>query len=922
MPFPSHQSLLNRVREHARRRGIFGTDHKPGEWLLAARHFIKIERLDLLRKHRQGMAGIEVARRRATILEVLLGCLLQNTLSDLSQEEREAISLVALGGFGRGELCPHSDIDLMFLYDDSRLVPGTFKALQERVTNGVLYPLWDLRYKVGYSTRTVSESVHEARGDAITRNSLLDARYLAGAELLFGALVRATDAAIREDGIAGQVRFLLAEQARRHARYGGSVFMQEPDIKNGVGGLRDFQTLGWLARLLGEGDGLGGLVRRGFLRPAEAKAATDAYSFLMRVRNELHFQSERATEVLSLEKQASVAEKLQGGGENWMHQIESLMRDYYLAADTVRQTACAVGWHFEANPEATQPPTPRRVAREKLEAGQATSFDGFVMQRGSLSAEAPNVFDEDPVRLLRVFRHVQQYRAMPDFPLLRLVREKIPLLTPRVARSRQAVDCFMSILADAGHVGDALTQMHEVGVLCRFIPEFSGIHCLVQREIYHRYTVDVHTLRCLRELDAVFADAGPVTARYRTALLETEEPALLYLVLLFHDIGKQFGVAEHARTGAELAGKILLRLGVAARARTEITDLIRAHLDMSAFWQKHDLDEPANIALFAERVATAQRLRYLYVLTYCDARATAQELWNDYKNTLHRQLYLGALARLEPAEACPPERARDVLRHEMLVAHSRETISEAEIEGHLALLPGRYFQQYGAQDALLHIRMIEQLRCTITSSLGESRASVVHWTRGDVQEVFTVTIVAWDCEGLFHLLAGAFAVSGLGILSARANVRADQVVMDTFQVTAPGVATNEELAALRGNFSRNVDEILVQRRSPEQDIRRLLTASCKKDRLPYAPAVPRVKAYFEPALSCVVAEIKAEDRIGLLFFLSRVFFRHRMNILFARVTTERGMARDTFYLEHRAFNGASADLKSLHGDLVAEIQRN
>ena len=871
------------------------------------------------------MAGVEVARRRAIILEVLVGCLFQNVLLGSDPEECEAVALVALGGFGRGELCPHSDIDLMFLYDESCLAPKVFKALQERVTSGVLYPLWDLRYKVGHATRTVSESVHEARANAITRNSLLDARYLAGAKSLFETFVRATDAAICEDGIAGQVSFLLSEQACRHARHGGSVFMQEPDIKNGAGGLRDFQTLGWLARLLGEGSGLGGLVRRGFLRSAEARATAEAYSFLMRVRNELHFQSERATEVLSLEKQASVAEMLKSKGGNWMRRIETLMRDYYLAADTIQQATHAVIWHFEGSPEAAENAVSQYAAKEKVEMERVVFFDGFMMQGGSLSAETPSVFDGDPVRLLRVFRYAQQYRVTPDFPLLRLVREKIPLLTPRVARSRPAVDCFMSILADAGHVGDTLAQMHEAGVLCRFIPEFSGIHCLVQREIYHRYTVDVHTLRCLRELDFVFANTNPAVTHYRTALLETDEPTLLYLVLLFHDIGKQFGVAEHARTGAMLAGKILLRLGVAVRACAEITALINAHLDMSAFWQKHDLDEPANITLFAERVASAQRLRYLYVLTYCDARATAQELWNDYKNILHRQLYLRTLARLEPEMAAHlPERARDALRREMLATDAGKELPDGEVDGHLALLPGRYFQQYGVDDALLHIRMTEQLRCTITSSLAASQAPVIHWARNDVQEVFTVTIVAWDRKGLFHLLAGAFAVSGLGILSARANARADHLVIDTFHVFAPGIMTDERLVALRETFSRNVDEVLVQRRSLEQEIRCLTTASRPKKNLPYIPEVPWVKVYLEPVLHCFVVEIKAEDRIGLLFSLSRVFFCHHMNILFARVTTERGMVMNTFYLE--PYQGVLKDsgteqrMKTLQEDLEAQIQ--
>jgi [protein-PII] uridylyltransferase len=558
------------------------------------------------------------------------------------------------------------------------------------------------------------------------------------------------------------------------------------------------------------------------------------------------------------------------------------------------------------------------ASREAQEDGVgAVAFDGFVLQNGVLSAGSEDVFEQEPARLMRVFRHAQQYNASPDFPLLRLVREKVELLSPRVAASAGTGTCFLAILADARRVGEIVSQMHEAGVLCRFLPEFSGIHCLVQREIYHRYTVDVHTLLCLRELDAVFAGTTPVTARYRAALLETDEPALLYLVLLLHDIGKQLGVANHAETGAVLAEKVLTRLRVRKEARAEVVALVRGHLAMSSFWQKHDLEDSANIALFAAQAGTSQHLRYLYVLTYCDARATAPELWNDYKNSLHGQLFIRTLAWFE--RNGPTTGTKDMLRREIM---EKKLASEEEVDAHFGLVPERYFQQYGAEDVCLHLRMVNELLFTITSAHGiGALVPVIHWAADRAQGVSVVTIVTWDREGLFYQLAGAFAVAGLSILSGKAIARTDHIAIDTFRVVASGKGGGD-LAALHATFARNVEDALVHQRDLEPAIRKqaaVLAAAPvpSRDKHLNAPVPPKVSVYREISLHRTIVEIETTDRIGLLFQLGRIFYRHRFDITFARITTERGAAADTFYLE--PFNGEADKTASELGALREEL---
>ncbi|MDR3229093.1 MAG: [protein-PII] uridylyltransferase [Puniceicoccales bacterium] len=937
---PEHPQL-NRIRQHALARGVADAALPDVEWLSRARKFLRLERQLLLRNHRHGMSGVELARWRSAVLDVFLGFLLERALHGAGGAGQNAVALMAHGGYGRGELCPFSDIDLMLIYDDAAPSLETFR---KRVTEAVLYPLWDLRLKPGHASRTIAETVAQTRADPVTRNTLLDARHIAGSAALSEALMRATDEAILADGAEGQVRYLLDAKARRHARSGGSVFVQEPNLKEGVGGLRDFHMLAWLARLHGARDGLGGLARLGFLTEAEARAASEAYSGQLRIRHELHFQSGRPEEVLSLEKQPAVAAALGCAGENWMRQIEDLMRHHYRLAETILQTVRGVEWRFAQKTAATAV-TVAAAATPPL--AEATCFDGFVLHAGhTLSAAHSDVFREDPSRLLRVFRHARQYRARPDFPLLRLVSENIALLTPKIAASPKSVDCFLAILADAGGVGETLAQMHESGVLCRFLPEFAGIRCLVQREIFHRYTVDAHTLLCLRELDAVFAAKTPPASRYRDALLDTDEPALLYLALLLHDIGKQHGVANHAAAGAEIAERVLRRFKIRKESRREVVALVRGHLDMAAFWRAHDLDDPENIAAFAAKVGSAQRLRYLYVLTYCDSRATAAELWNDYKHSLHTRLFRAALAILEDTRAARADADADVdadvaaadvadvaggdcaaLLREIRAQHLADEITDEEFAEHFAKFPLRYASHYSAADVALHWRMVFKLCFSIVNSPRSGGLTpVIHW-REKAGGICVVTVATWDREGLFSKLAGAFAVAGLDILDARGIGHADHIVLDTFSV-----APSRNASAARGGaatpaakFAAAVEEALVGQCDHEPEIRRLARAEADAlkphERRLRAFVPPLAKVTPRPERHRVEVEIKAADRLGLLFFLARVFWRHRLGITFARIATEHGVARDTFYLE--SFTGEAdkspAGLLALQDELVGAL---
>ncbi|MGE9294326.1 MAG: [protein-PII] uridylyltransferase, partial [Puniceicoccales bacterium] len=414
----------------------------------------------------------------------------------------------------REELCPFSDIDLMFLYP-KRVNKDQIKPLQEALTNDILYPLWDLNLKVGHSSRTIKETLEEAKVEDQSKNALLEARLICGSERVFSKFTREYNKFLEHEDPTPYVRLRLEDQAERRKKYGGTVFLQEPDIKNGVGGLRDYQNILWMARVrLGEGS-LDALERRHYLNAQERKHLENAYNFLLRVRNELHFESVRPTDLLNLEKQPSIAWALGYRRENIFRRVEWFMRDYYSHANRIytlsrllEQRLAITGMPGKEKLTMRDVIHSRQMSREK-------HFDGFILRDGVISAEYSGIFTEDPDRLIRVFRYSQQHRAQLEIELQSLISNSTQLITPRITHAESPNRTFRSILQERGQVHPTLSLMHELGVLGRFIPEFGELTCLVQHEFYHRYTADIHVLNTIHELDKVFEGEGELVAPYR-----------------------------------------------------------------------------------------------------------------------------------------------------------------------------------------------------------------------------------------------------------------------------------------------------------------------------------------------------------------------------------------------------------------------
>jgi [protein-PII] uridylyltransferase len=876
--------------------------------LAACKSFLKEAMADLKARHDEGSPGLEVEHGRAEIIDAMVSRLFAHAVTLYAAKKGPtpaAVSLVALGGYGRSELAPWSDIDIMFLYP-TKSKPAVVEPFQAHLTQEVLYPLWDCGLKVGHSTRVVEEVFEQAKKEIQTMTALLEARYIAGSAALCDSFLQAYRNFYTTDDPKGYVLARLEDQAARRAKYGNTIFNQEPDIKNGVGGLRDYQNTLWMARVKLGITSVDDLATEGHLSLAEAAEFKRSYDFMLRVRNELHFESVRPTDVLSLDSQPRVALNLGYIQEAILARVEWFMQDYYRCAQAIFQASKTIESRLALTVGRTSSGA-RVPLRETLKIARlrrSRKVDGFVVRGQELAAESPTVFSEDPVRLLRVFRHCQQLECTPGFHLAQLIKASVPLMAG-IAASADAGMAFRAILSEAGAVHSALSRMHELGVLGGYIPEFDALTCLVQHEYYHRYTADIHTLNAIRELDLIYTEADPMKIKYRNVLHEVEDPALVYLTLLLHDIGKAVGIKNHSESGVTLAGPILERLGVSPRGRELVSFVIKNHLAMARFWQKRDVDDPKTSASFAELVAEPERLRCLYVHTFCDARGTSSDLWNSYKDTLHTTLYRNTLERLNLGAAVDQilEEKRKMTEQE-LIAKRIPGISNDEIAAHFSLLPDRYFILTDASEITLHIQMVNTLlkSITATDSVGSLRP-VIDWKDDLNRSLTVVNVVTWDRAGLFYKLAGAFSVAGLNILGSKVISRTDHIAIDTFYVVEPGRGVVQN-AASQEKFARTIESALMS----NADLYPEIVSQAKKIAATHylyskgsetlqSSFPPTVDVYHELSMQRTIVEVQARDQIGLLYRLAKAISDFGFDITFARIGTERGVAIDTFYIE-------------------------
>ena len=886
--------LFRRTRQHAEKRLVFHSGQSDSARLELIKEFVRLEREMLQRYHLKGDSGLRLTRARSIIIDVLIQNLFDYALrvAEESLVKIKPMAVLATGGYGRGELSPHSDIDLMFLYSRSSM-GKSLDLLKETMTKEILYPLWDTGMKVGHASREVKEALIEAQKDIRNKNSMLDARYICGDRKIAKKFITKFLKLCRKRKPEEYLNELLSHQQARRMEKGDTVFLQAPDLKNGVGGLRDYQGVLWMAKVKFEDDALGSLTKRGYLNEHEVKSYQEAYSFLLRVRNELHFRSKRPVDVLHLEKQPEVALGLGYNDEDIFPRVEKFMGDFYARANTIHQLSNLLEQRLVRSTSGSTASISFRSVLNAYRASPGEKVDGFDLQSGELSTENQEVFDEDPERILRLFRHSQRLSAKLSPSLRSLVRNRLSLIDAALINSPSANVTFRSILQEVGNVAPTLMEMHDLGVLGRFVPEFGRLTCKVQHDLYHRFTADVHVLRCIEILDQIFQGNRPGSESYLEALRKNEVPGLLYLILFIHDLGKDRGPKGHCERGVELGKTLMERLGISEEMHDRVLFVVRNHLEMVRFANKFDLDDPEVIDSFASFTEGEQRLRFLYVHTYCDANGTAPDLWNSHKEELHTHLFTNTLKVLEGKRARKdPNELRDSFKDLEVKGVSREAILQ-----HLDQVPVRYFSHTGREEVSLHINLIEKYR----NKGRPTDQAVVSW-RNDLRRTMTVVdVVITDQSGLFEKITGALAVTGLNILGARAITRQDELAIDVFYVEGENGGIVED-STIRSFFEDTLESFLTGKDCPTEQI----SAHRKKKEKSKtfstsdkfgATIPPQVDVYRDISLGRTIVEVRAADRIGLLHLISKHIADAGFSILFARIATEQGIATDVFNIE-------------------------
>jgi [protein-PII] uridylyltransferase len=838
-------------------------------------------------KFEQGeMSGLTAARRLAELTDGLVFALTGYALAQegllVSGSGRDRLAVAATGGYGRGSLAPFSDVDLLFLTAD-RPAAGVLRSVEF-----MLYFLWDLGLKVGHATRSVSECLREAKGDATILTSLVDARLIAGDCGLYGEFDRAFRAACEKAGPAKFIVSKQAERSARHSRYGESPYVVEPNIKEGRGGLRDLQTLTWIARYVFGTNGFADLAdpagpAGGILTETEARLAQRSQDFLWTLRLHLHYVSGRAEERLTFDVQPVVGARMGYTRHGRQDAVERFMRHYFL---TAREVARLTHVLEPALVRAALGPPARAQETDPQIFNQ-----GFALADGKLMAAKGREFYAEPIQMLRILK-VARDRMLTLHPLAMrgLIRNERAALELR--GNEEASALFMDLLCGRDPDGTAdgavwLKILNEAGILGRLLPDWARIVGQMQFDTYHVFTVDEHTIEAVRVLNTLergeLSQVAPIASEL-VHNLQSRRP--LYVAMLLHDIAKGRG-GDHSELGAEIALEVGPTLGLSAEETETVSWLVLHHLLLTQIAFKRDIDDPKTILDLAEVIQSPERLRLLLVLTVADMRAVSSKVWNNWKATLLRELY-ERVAEVLAGGLSTTERDTRVSRAKEAVGVLLAEWDPAERENFLALGYAGYWLGFEAETHVRHAEMIRQAThsqapLTVTARPLPARA------------VTEVTVYAADHAGLFSQIAGALAVTGASIVDARIHTLTNGMALDTFWVQdAAGGAFDSPSRLAR--LQPITEQALTGQIRLAAEIRKVSKPLLgRRVRAIHVP--PRVVIDNHASHHFTVVEVNGRDRPGLLFDVTAAISEQGLQIASAHVSTYGVRAVDVFYVK-------------------------
>jgi len=820
------------------------------------------------------------------------------------QVERD-LAVIAVGGYARREMSIHSDVDLLILYRNE-LTPFV-----QHVSERMQYWLWDAGLSVGCATRTIEETVDLGLEDVTVRTAVLTARFLCGDGEFFHVFADS----IRDELLPDPAAFVIEQQElmrERQLEYGNSLFLLQPNVKEGAGTLRDYHAAYWVARGTQPSvRDVDDLLHFGLLTETEMNEYRDALEFLWRTRNELHLRARRANDQMSFERQEEAAEGLGYGSMAEAYEkpkpevrpqstskanpiddvalepddpdlpVERFMRDYYRHARAIKSYSELV---IDQCAQRVLPPDPKLASEVEVE-------DGFGLYNDNLTIPHAAHLREDPVRLLRAFLIAQRHQVGLSRMAQRLVRENLSLMDEDVRSSTEASELFMQILGSESRVMRTLMSMNDVGLLAQFMPEWEHIVCRWQHVIYHTYTVDVHSIFLVEELRRLWRGKYARAMPALTELMqEVEDRPAVFLGCLLHDIGKGFG-GDHSNKGVVRAIPAIERLGLSKERADRVLFIVKHHLLMSHLAQSRDLSDAKLILELAQICGDRTNLRNLYLATFADIRASSVDAWTDWKGQLLRELYERTAEMLETGAERPDqavallearvERRRDGARTEL----ARLGVGDAKIDSLFAELPRRYFLSHTPRQIARHAQVI--LRYGDATRLVTSSRDM----KGGFTEFIFCTS---DIHGLYSRVAGVLTACGLNILGSHVYTTSGGLALEIYRTHTPrggpeerAMIWSEVESCLERVLTAEVEvgELVRRRRRPVGSTR------------PPSRKEPRVLVTNSESEFYTLVDVIADDRLGLLYDATRTIGEHGFEIYISKAATIKDQVRDTFYLK-------------------------
>jgi len=818
--------------------------------------------------------GNEAAAAQAFLTDQILRLVhdvtTQRLLPGSNPTAGERLSLLAVGGYGRGEMAPFSDVDIAFL------TPWKQTGWHERIIETMLYTFWDLGLKVGHSSRSLDEMVRMAKSDLTIRTALLEARYVWGDQALYDE----ASARFQAEVVAGTARAFvtekLAERDARHKRMGDSRYVVEPNLKEGKGGLRDLHTLFWIGKYVHRVQSVAELVDKGLLTAPELRQFQKAENFLWAVRCHLHIVTGRPEDRLTFDVQPEIARRMRYADRPGRSAVERFMQHYFLMAKQVGDLTGVFLAHLDDSMAAKG----RRFTLASFMRAPR-KLSGFVLDRGRLALPSDDWFAQDPVRMIEIFALADEHALEIHPQAMRAANRDAKLIDARVRNDPRANALFLQVLTSKRDPETVLRWMNEASVFGRFVPDFGRVVAQMQFDMYHHYTVDEHSIRAIGLLAQI--ERGELKADHPLATVLINQLAsrrVLYVAVLLHDIAKGRG-GDHSVLGAEVALKLCPRFGFTPAETETVAWLVRWHLLMSATAFKRDLSDYKTIMDFAEAVQSPERLRLLLALTVVDIRAVGPGVWNSWKRQLLGDLYQAAEEVLRLGHKANGRTERIAAKQSALAGALGW--DEARFAGFARRFPESYWIAEPDDILLRNAQLVADVGdrpLTVSADVYPARGATL------------ITVHTPDHAGLFYRVAGAIHLAGANIIDARIHTTRDGMALDNFLVQDPFGRPFDEASRLK-RLASMIEDTLASRARLDERLAARPLARARADAFEIAP---NVIIDNKASNRYTVIEVNARDRPALLASLAYALFQSKATIRSAHIATYGERAVDTFYV--------------------------